>query len=109
MTITDEEIRLHLHLGEDSMWAFKRIEFRESVPTSPTRDELADELTAFANSEGRVLVCGVDRDGTIQGLSRDQLTVLDRLLTDLSSDAIKPAIRIKTHHRSLDSKALLLV
>ena len=65
MMIKDEEIRTHLRLGEDSQWEFTRIEFGGNKPTGPRRDDLADELAAFANASGGVLLCGVEDDGTI--------------------------------------------
>ena len=105
----DEDIRRQLRLGEDSRWEFKRIEFSGNVPTDPRRDDLADELCAFANAAGGVMLCGVADDGTIQGLSREQMAALDRLLVEVSTDAIEPPLRIHVHHRELDGRAFLLV
>ena len=107
--IRDEDIRQRLHLGEDSRWEFKQIEFKGDRPTSPRRDDLADELGAFANANGGVMLCGVADDGTIQGMSREQLKALDSLLVEVSSDAVEPALDINVHHRQLDGKAFLLV
>ena len=70
---------------------------------------MADELTAFANADGGILLVGVDANGIIQGMSRNQLVALNRQLSDLCSDAIEPALRIKIHHRKLDDRAFLLV
>ena len=42
-------------------------------------------------------------------MSREQIVELDSVLVEVSSDAIKPAVRIRTHHRHLDGKRLLLV
>lgn len=109
MTISDEEIRQQLRLGEDSRWEFKQIEFRDNSPASPRREELADELSAFANASGGVLLCGVSDDGRIPGMSREQMGTLDRLLVEVSTDAIEPALRIDVHHRELDEKAFVLV
>ena len=52
MSISDQDIFDQLQLGEDSRWEFKRIEFRGNTPTSPGRDDIADELGAFANAKG---------------------------------------------------------
>ena len=105
----DGDIRRQLRLGEDSRWEFKRIEFSGDAPTSPRRDDLADELGAFANAAGGVMLCGVADDGTIQGLSRERMAALDRLLAEVSTDVIEPPLRIHVHHRELDGKAFLLV
>ena len=110
MIISDEDIRRQLRkLGEDSHWEFKQIEFKGNNPSSPSRDDLADELVAFANADGGTLLCGVADDGTIQGMSRQQMANLDKLLVEVSTDSIKPPLRIRGYHRELDGKAFVLV
>ena len=109
MTYSEAEIRLQLSLGEDSRWEFKQIEFAGSHPKNPRRDDLADEIAAFANAEGGMLLCGVTDAGEVPGMSREQIVELDSVVVEVSSDAIKPALRIRTHHRLLDGKRLLLV
>ena len=109
MTYSDEEIRRRLLLGEDSHWEFKAVEFAGNRPTEPRRDDLADEIAAFANTDGGVLLCGVTDDGEVQGMSRAQIVALDSLLVEVSTDSIKPAIRIRTDHRRLDGRLLLIV
>ena len=109
MTYSDEEIRSQLQLAEDSNWEFKAVEFAGSKPKSPSRDDLADEIAAFANANGGVLLCGVTDDGEVQGMSREQVVELDTLLVELSTNSIKPAIRIRTDHRQLDSRTFMLV
>ncbi len=49
MTYSDEEILRRLRLGEDSAWEFKQVEFSSDRPTSPRRDDWANEVVAFAN------------------------------------------------------------
>lgn len=108
VTVTDAEVRQRLRLGEDSGWEFKRIEFSGDRPTSPRREDLADEMAAFANASGGVLLCGVSDGGRIQGMSREQMAALDRLLVEVSTDAVDPPLRIDVHHRELDGKAFVL-
>ena len=105
----DEDIRRRLRLGEDSQWEFKRIEFRGNTPISPRRDDWADELGAFGNADGGTVLCGVSDDGTVQGMSRDQMAALDHLLAEVSTDALEPPLRIDVHHRELDGRAFVLV
>lgn len=109
MTYSEAEIRLQISLGEDSRWEFKQIEFAGSRPRNPRRDDLANEIAAFANADGGMLLCGVTDAGEVQGMSREQIVELDSVLVEVSSDAINPAVRIRTHHRQLDGKRLLLV
>lgn len=109
MTISDAEIRRQLRLGEDSAWEFKQIEFNGNRPTSPRRDELADEMAAFANAGGGMLLCGVTDKGKLQGMSTEQVVAVNSLLVEVSTDAVKPALRINVYHRELDGDAFVLV
>ena len=93
MNFSDEEIRRQMHLGEDSHWEFKEIEFAGAVPKSPRRVDLADELAAFANTDGGVVLCGVTDSGNVQGMSREQMDELERLLVEICTDMITPPIR----------------
>ena len=93
MNFSDEDIRRQIRLGEDSHWEFKEIQFVGNVPRSPRRDDLADELAAFANTDGGVVLCGVTDDGDVQGMSREQMDELERLLVAICTDIIKPPIR----------------
>ena len=57
-----------------------------------------------------MLLCGVTDRGDIQGLSRDQIVALDAIVVEISTDSVKPAVRIRTHHLQLqDGKRVLLV
>ncbi len=110
MSYSDEDIVRQLQLGEDSHWEFKEIAFAGSVPKSPRRDDLADEIAAFANANGGVLLCSVTDEGKVRGMSREQIVALDSFLVEVSSDSIRPAVRIRTYHKQLpDDKRLLLV
>ena len=110
MTYSDEEILRRLRLGEDSAWEFKQVDFNGDRPTSPRRDDWANEVVAFANATGGALLCGVSDDGEVQGMSRRQITNLDALLVEVCTDSIKPPVRIRTDHRELaDGKPVLLV
>ena len=102
MSFSDEEIRRQLRLGEDSRWEFKEIRFAGNVPKSPSRDDLADEIAAFANTEGGVLLCGVTDAGDVAGMSREQMDELERLLVEVCTDTIKPPIRPIVLRRELD-------
>ena len=109
MIFSDAEIRQRLHLREDSSWEFKQLEFVGNHLTSPRRDDLAEEMVAFANAIGGVLLCGVTDDGQVQGISPEQIVALDRLLVEISTDTVKPPLRIQVHHRELDKKPFVLV
>ena len=108
MTFDNDEIISRLRLAEDSNWEFKAIEFTGNRPTDPKRGDWSDEIAAFANADGGMLICGVTDEGEVQGMSREQLVALDSLLVEVSTDTIKPAVRIRTYHREINGKRLLL-
>ena len=56
-----------------------------------------------------MILCGIADDGTIQGMSREQLAALDHLLVEVSTDAIEPPLHIDVHRRELDGQAFMLV
>ena len=110
MPYSDEEVRRQLRLGEDSGWEFKAVEFRGSRPVGPRRDEWADEIAAFANADGGALLCGVSDDGEVQGMSREQMDELERLIFEVCSDSIAPPVRVKIFRREIsEGKAYLMV
>ena len=105
-----QEIESRLRSGEDSGWEFKQVEFAGDRPRRPTRDDWADEIAAFANAVGGVVLAGVSDDGLVIGMSRAQIVNLDSLLVEVSTDTIKPPGCIHTHHQELsDGKLVLLV
>ncbi|RKU26899.1 transcriptional regulator [Candidatus Poribacteria bacterium] len=110
MNFSDEEIKRQLRLGEDSLCEFKEIMFSGNVPKSPRRDDLADELAAFANTKGGVVLCGVSDSGDVQGMTRDQMDELERLLTEICSDTIRPSIHPTILRREIEiGKPFILV
>ena len=109
MTVSDAEIRQRLRLGEDSTWEFKQLEFSGNRLKSPKREDLADELIAFANASGGKLLCGITDDGHIQGISPEQAAEVDRLLVETSRDAVKPPLRIDVYHREIDKRIFVFV
>ena len=104
-----EDIESRLRSGEDSAWEFKQVEFAGNVPKRPTRSDWADEIAAFANAVGGVVLAGVADDGAIIGMSRTQIANLDSLLVEVSTDTIKPPVRIRTHHKELSGGKLVLL
>ena len=78
-----EEIESQLRSSEDSGWEFKQVEFAEDRPKRPTRDDWANEIAAFANAAGGVVLAGVSDDGNVIGMSRSQIANLDALLVEV--------------------------
>ena len=110
MNYSADDISRQLRLGEDSGWEFKQIEFAGDRPKSPRRDDLADEIAAFANSDGGVLLCGVTDRGDVQGMSRAQMDELERRLVEVCTDVIRPPVRPTILRREIEAgKPFLLV
>ena len=109
MNYRAEDIESRLRSGEDSDWEFKQVEFAGDVPKRPTRNHWADEIAAFANAAGGVVLAGVTDDGSIIGMSSAQIASLDSLLVEVSTDTIKPPVRIRTHHKELSDGMLVLL
>lgn len=109
MRYDESEVREWLRLGEDSGCDFKQIEFVGDKPRRPRRDDLADEIAAFANAGGGILLGGVTDSGEVQGMTRTQLANLDLLVAEICTDSIKPSIPILTFRREVDGGLLLVV
>ena len=103
------DIMRRLRLGEDSDWEFKRVEFRGDRPSGPKRNDWADEIAAFANADGGVVLCGVDDDGTPQGMSREQVVALDSFLVEVCTDSINPPVRVRSRHEELPGGERILL
>ena len=104
-----EEIESWLRLGEDSSSESQHVEFIGDNPKRSTLSDWADEISAFANATGGVILAGINNDGGVIGLSGEQIAKLDALLVEISSDTIKPPVRIRTHHKELAGGELVLL
>ncbi|PZV02445.1 MAG: transcriptional regulator [Cyanobium sp.] len=92
--LTEAVLLERIALGEHTRQQFKR--------NVNNPDALATELAAFANSGGGTLLIGVDDDGTIAGLSTDDIRHLNQMLSNASSQHVRPPIHpltenVKTH------------
>ncbi|MYH61252.1 MAG: transcriptional regulator [Caldilineaceae bacterium SB0675_bin_29] len=90
-----------IHLGEDSTIEFKR--------QLPRRDSLADEIAAFANARGGVILIGVDDHGEIVGLGQHNLDQTEKTVVEVCRDSIEPQVSIFTEKLQFDGKVLLKV
>lgn len=91
--MNEPEILRHIRLGEDGRVEFKEVRFKGSRVDEPKRDDLADELAAFANSEGGCLILGVhDRTREVIGIPPEKLDVVETLVREICNDSIKPPL-----------------
>ena len=96
-----EDIIRRVRQGEDSRTQFKR----EAIGVA----RLAEELTAFANADGGVILFGVDDDGTVVGLGDEQRSVINRDLSNAANDGVRPAVYPRTEFHEIDGKIVLAV
>ncbi len=90
-----KELLEAIQLGETSHLELKEIRFAGSKISGPKRDDLADEITAFANSGGGVLVLGVeDKSRDIVGIPREHLDTVVGFVKDICADSIKPPVEV---------------
>jgi len=90
------ELLNKIRLGEDSTLELKSVSFRGGKIAGPKRDDLADELAAFANSFDGVLILGVDdRTKEIEGIPLDKLDVVETFVREICSDSIDPSLNVR--------------
>jgi ATP-dependent DNA helicase RecG len=80
------ELRNQILLGEDSTRQFKR---------EPVADaKMAGEIVAFANSGGGRIFVGVEKDGSIQGLSSTEAEKVGEDMAKVAWDTVRPPFSI---------------
>ena len=90
-----------IYLGEDSTIEFKR--------ELPHRESLGDEIAAFANANGGVILIGVDDDSEIVGIDRQNLDRTEKTAVEIFGDNIDPMVHIVTEKLQVDNKNILKI
>lgn len=107
---TNEALVSAIVLGEDSSLELKAVVFSGEKLKGPTRDELAEELAAFANAKGGVLVLGVDdKTREVVGIPRSKLEEVETLVRDIANDSIDPPLYLDIHRIELPNSTGQLV
>ena len=87
--------------GEDSYTQFK-INITNS-------DKLAQELVAFSNAKGGLLIIGVDDNNKIMGLEDDDIRRLNQLIGNVINANVIPPIYPLVKIETIDNKKILVV
>ena len=98
------DIQLLLELlekGEDSSRQFKR--------DVTNADSLAGDFVAFSNGAGGKMFIGVNDDGSISGLSGEDIRRLNQLISNTASQNVKPAINPVTENTKTDGGLVMIV
>lgn len=74
--------------GEDS-----RTQFKENITNA---ESLAGEIVAFANAKGGKILLGVNDQGVICGLSQEDIRRLNKLISNVATDCVRPAVAVET-------------
>lgn len=84
-----------------------KVQFKERLPN---QDSLAQEMVAFSNTEGGLIIIGVnDKTGSLNGLSFDEIQSINRQLVNVASQSIFPSITITTETVNVDGNNLIVV
>lgn len=93
MRESPEQLLQRIRLGEDNSIEFKEVTFAGGKIKGPGRNELADELAAFANGRGGTLVLGVDdKTRRVVGIPEDRQASVERYVAEVVQDAIDPPL-----------------
>lgn len=95
------EILERIELGEDSTTQFK-----ENISNNVS---LAEEMVAFSNAEGGIIIIGVKDNGEIKGLKQEDVRRLNNMISNVASEHVKPPINPLTRTIKVEDKILLLI
>ncbi len=91
MFATRSELLEKIGLGEDSFLELKEVHFAGAKIRGPEQNDLADELAAFANGSGGVLLLGVhDKTREVLGIPLERLDDVEALVRQACADSIDP-------------------
>lgn len=83
------------------------VQFKERLPH---QDSLAQEMAAFSNTEGGLIVIGVnDKTGSLHGLSFEEIQSTNQQLVNVASQSVYPPIIITTETVTVGGNNLVVV
>lgn len=95
------EIVTIISQGEDSQNQFKK--------NITNATSLAAEIVAFSNGLGGRIFVGVEDDGTISGLSAEDVHRLNQLISNVASQHVMPAVNPTTQNVTVDERLIVIV
>ena len=87
--------------GEDSATQFKA--------DARNGDSLASEMAAFANAEGGIMFIGVADDGTMPGLSREDVARINQLIGNAASQLVRSPLAVQTQNLQLENRRIIII
>ena len=99
--MTTTELQTIVARGEDSSHQFK-VDVRNV-------DSLASEMAAFANTNGGAILIGVADDGSVPGLSREDVTRINQLVSNAASQHVRSPLTVQSENIALENSRLVIV
>jgi len=87
--------------GEDSTHQFK-VDVRNA-------ESLASEMAAFANSDGGMIFIGVADDGAMPGLSSQEVSRINQLISNVASQLVRSPLTVQTKNLVLENDRIVIV
>ncbi len=104
-----ETLLKKIRLGEDSALELKEVRFKGDRITGPSRNDLADEMAAFANSNDGIILLGIeDRTRDITGIPLEKLDSVETYVREICNDAVTPPLSVKILRIELPDKKGLM-
>lgn len=70
---------------------------------------LAGEMVAFVNSRGGMILIGVDKTGTVTGLSSVEIRRINQIVFKAATDYVSPSINPQTKNISVGGRVVMVV
>lgn len=97
-----EELLKKIQLGEDTSIEYKAVQFKGNRVDAPSRNDLADEIAAMANTHDGVLVLGVDdKSHDILGIPIERLDTVEAFVHEICTDSIRPRVSFRAFRMEL--------
>ena len=96
-----DELLEKIYFGEDST-----IEFKGEMPH---RNSLADEIAAFANTRGGVILIGVNDEQEIVGMNVQDMQIYEKTVVEICQDSIDPPVHIFSQKMEIADKHVLKI
>ena len=87
--------------GEDS-----RTQFKQTVTNT---ESVAAEIAAFSNTKGGRIIIGVNDQGTVIGLSADDIRRINQLVANAATHNVRPSVNPTTENISIGDLLVMVV